>query len=510
MAVERWPYNEGRYEHKQGFYNSVEQLTRVLTQSSIGIYFSEGSSTVSFNLNPNNSLNHISFGLRDITKSASEASTTYSFNTTTTGFIYIGLKGTPSFRAERPTYESYLHGWYDIEKAERAIIFIDSKRPAGYRCKLMEGFNVLYDYDRRVPTTKVLVYTVKTDIASYYEKPFEIGIGPSYAHMGLGKGWYTFELKGGHGGEGGRAMNPIDPNTFTMPGRGGASIPAYYTVEVTRDTLFNLRLGGDGMPGESVKAEGGKSSYDNYKEFRYTDMNNMYLKGYAGNAGGGGAGGSPTILWNDKKRILMYSAGGGGGGGAQAITSDLRENYYLNQAIFLNGAGGGGCGGDSNINAYHILDLPSRGGGVILPDNQYVRGGAPGYNAHLYNSSRADAKEFSSDAGDYAMIYQIPRKSRGDDGKMYDLYCQVYKSGDGEPLSGWNGYHGYFLINNQRTEATGSYKYDTLEIMEGGDTSIMYLDNNEPIPQRTALKGGKDIIKNSNSHGYIKIYKLTD
>ena len=334
MSLKRFPF-EPESSHPQYLWNEHEYIVRMLTMNKIGANIYENGNNATINFAPNNSMSIIAWGSSEIITSSS-----YTFPTTSTGFIYLtfsennlisGNSGNLSTVVQdEPEWNSMLHGWYHRNRG-RAIVFIDSSLQPGERCVLMDSFNSLYEWKHRVP--------VNGGVLAFPEPP----AGEIQYHR-LRKGRYRFIIQGGQGGGGGDAllndMQPGSGSTYTnywelMPGGKGGTAPILTeTLVLLEDLMITVLRGVDG--GKGANARG----------YHWWTTSGTVQHRFYGRGAGGGASGQDTYVLIGDTFFLRSIGGAGGGGSAANLKSVLSRNY----GFHATGPGGGGAGSGSANN----------------------------------------------------------------------------------------------------------------------------------------------------------------
>jgi len=324
MSTLKFPY-QPESDHPQYLWNEQEYIYRMLMQNSIGVSIDETSSQVTISLDPSISHNFIANGAADFPKSSIQET----FTTNQTRWIYFKADTTEFYiSSQQPQYNQYLHGWYHSTLADRAVVFIDSENPAGYRCIVMDSPNCHFEFNRRISN-------------SGGELIFEATNPSELVGLTLTQGNYRIEIMGGKGGNGGGIYEVL------TGGLGATAVPQIVKISILSTTTISCMLGADGENGQ----DGGYNSGDDTgtaKEWAWNYSRPSFQAGWTIVGGGGGSSGEDSVVLTSSNLILARGIGGAGGGGAMQGANVSPNNSQVptryEQYFESHGAGGGGAG----------------------------------------------------------------------------------------------------------------------------------------------------------------------
>jgi hypothetical protein len=339
MGVIRFPY-EAENNHPQYLWNVQEYIIRMLMQQSIGVSLEEASTAATITHDPSISHNFTANGPADFPNNNISAQ----FSTNGTGWVYLRADGGAFYLSEQmPSYNQYLHGWYHPTQADRAVVFIDSEQPAGYRCFVMDTYNSMFQYNARIADTGGA-----TVFSKGYGSPDNTDGGDW--EFTLQPGRYRFELRGGRGGNGGNSAAPsVDGQLYGYGGEGAVPPAVIFKLTILSTVTLTGYVGFNGSHG----ADGNRIT------------TNPVTAEMSGTGGGGGSSGEDTYIQSASITLTEAIGGAGGGGG----NSDNHSGGTLMGKFITSGAGGGGAGagtagnGTIGYNPYgYGYNTPARAG----------------------------------------------------------------------------------------------------------------------------------------------------
>jgi hypothetical protein len=313
MAVIKFP-NKPESNHPQYLWNEQEYVLRMLMQNHLCVGLDEAADQVTVSLNTGVSLNTLAHGSADFRHNNIAGV----FDTNATRWIYFRADGTEFYISGlQPEYNQYLHGWYHPTEADRAVVFIDSDQPAGYRCSLMDSANSMVELNYRIPNIGgTLVYY------KGYGSPIDSN-GGSFSYL-LQPGKYRIELKAGRGGNGGAGISRIIDPRYMAGGSGAEGQSITYKITVVSNITISGNVGWNGAHGTDA----------NVNDPQFISLSSYYLV----TSGGGGSSGEDSYI-QVGDYLIVEAIGGAGGGG-----SGFESRVFLFGAHYSSGAGGGGSG----------------------------------------------------------------------------------------------------------------------------------------------------------------------